>query len=76
MTLGELWRIGGDQPCNKNELRRNVLCFIFKEPWGPNHSWMGDTEEMTRVDQEKILYDFEVWDYSLDESMDSYEGTF
>ena len=48
LTTEELLKIGG--PCNKNELRRKVLCFICKEPWGLDHSCLSDTKGMTEVD--------------------------
>jgi len=42
------------QTCSKHELRRKGLCFICKETWGPNHSCLSNTEEMTPGGQEEI----------------------
>lgn len=76
MTQKELRRIGGDQPCNKNELKRKGICFICKGPWGPNHSCLSDTEEMTREDQQENPFDFQDEDSSsIGESVDFYEDT-
>lgn len=75
--IKEQWRrIGGDQPCNKNELRRKGICFNCKEPWKPNHSCLSDTEEIIGVGQEDIPSDFQDDNSSLDESMASYEDIY
>ena len=39
-TREELLQFGGSG--SRNELRRKGLCFICKEPWGPNHSCLRD----------------------------------
>lgn len=74
LTQEELRWIYGDQPCSKNELKRKGLCFICKEPWGPNHSYLRDVEEMVEVQQKDIPSVFQDENSSLDESMGSYEG--
>ena len=70
LTQEELQWIYGDQPCSKNELRKG-LCFICKEPWGPDHSCLRDAEEMAKVEQEDIPSVFQDEVFSLDESMGS-----
>ena len=73
LTREELLRFGGS--CNKNEMRRKGLCFVYKGPWEPDHSCLSDAEEMTAVEQEEIPSDFQGEDSSLDESMGSYDDT-
>lgn len=73
LTKEELLRFEGS--CSRNEMRRKGLCFICKGPWGPNHSCLSDTGEMTEVEQEDIPSDFQGGDSSLDESMGSYDDT-
>lgn len=73
LTREELLRIGGE--CDKNELRRKVLCFICKEPKRPDHSCLSDMEEMAEGDQEEVPFEFSNRDFSfIVESMGSYEG--
>lgn len=48
LTSEEMSKIGG--LCSKNELRRNSLCFTYREPWSPNHSCRVDMKEMEEVD--------------------------
>ena len=71
LTKEELLRFGGS--CNKNEMRRKGLCFVCKGPLGPDHSCLGDAEEVTEVAREDIPSNFQGEDSSLDESMGSYE---
>ena len=73
LTREELLRFGGS--CSKNELRRKGLCFICKEPWGPNNSCLSDVGEMTEVEHEEIPSNLQGEDSSWDESMDSYDDT-
>jgi len=54
---------------------RKGLCFIYKEPWGLDHSCLGDIEELTGVDQEEIPFDFQDEDSSLDGYMGSYKDS-
>lgn len=55
LTREELLRFAAS--CSRNELRRKGLCFICKEPWGPNHSCLSDIEDMTEVEQMDIPSD-------------------
>lgn len=48
----------GSKTYNKNEIRRRGLCFIYKGPWAPNHSCLGD-KETTRVEQLETPSDHE-----------------
>lgn len=64
------------QTRSRNELRRKGLCIVCKETWGPNHSCLSNTEEMTEGDQVEIPSDFPDEDSpSVIESMGFYEDT-
>lgn len=56
-------------------MRRKGIFFTYKKPWGLDHSCLGDTEKMTKVDKEADPSDFLDEDYSLVWSMNSYEDT-
>ena len=67
----ELLQFGGSY--NRNELRRKGLCFICKEPWGPDHSCLRDADEVAEVEQVDIPSVCQDEDSSSNESMGSYE---
>ena len=71
LTREELLQFGGSG--NKNELRRKGLCFIYKDPWGIDHSFLRDANDVAEVEQEDIPFVCEDEDSSSDESMGSYE---
>ena len=52
LTKEELLQFGGLG--SRNELRRKGLCFICKEPWGPDHSCLRDTDEVAKVEQADV----------------------
>ena len=58
---------------NRNEMRRKGLCFIFKEPWGLDHSCLRDADDVVETGQEGIPFVCQDEDSSSDESMGSYE---
>ena len=58
---------------SKNELRRKGLCFICKEPWGPDHSCVRDADEVAEVEQVGIPSVCQGEGSSSDESMGSVE---
>ena len=58
---------------SRNELRRKGLCFICKEPWGPDHSCVRDADEVAKVEQVDIPSVCQGEGSSSDESMGSVE---
>ena len=71
LTREERLQFGGSG--SKNELRRKGLCFICKEPWGPDHSCLRDANEVAEVKQVDVPSVCQDEDSSSDESMGSYE---
>ena len=71
MTREELLQFGGSG--SRNELRRKGLCFICKEPWGPDHSCVRDADEVAEVEQVDIPSVCQGEGSSSDESMGSVE---
>ena len=71
MTRQELLQFGGSG--SRNELRRKGLCFICKEPWGPNHSCLRDADDVAEAGQVGIPSVCQGEESSLDESMGSVE---
>ena len=72
LTREERLQFGG--PGSRNELRRKGICFICKEPWGPNHSCLRDADEVAEVEQGDTPSICQDEDSSSDESMGSYEN--
>ena len=71
LTREELLQFGGSG--SRNELRRKGLCFICKEPWGPDHSCLSDADDVAEVEQEGIPSVCQGDDSSLYESIGSVE---
>ena len=71
LTKEERLRFGGSG--SRNELRRKGLCFTCKEPWGPNHSCLRDTDDVAETRQKDIPFVCQVEGSSSDESMGSME---
>ena len=68
LTREELFQFGGS--CSRNELRKG-LCFICKEPWGPDHSCLRDADEVAEVEQVDVPSVCQDEDSSPNESMGS-----
>ena len=71
MTKEELLQFGGSG--SRNELRRKGLCFICKEPWGPDHSCLSDVVDVAEAEQKGIPFVCQGEDSSSNESMGSVE---
>ena len=54
LTREERLQFGGSG--SRNELRRKGLCFTCKEPWGPDHSCLRDTDDAAETGQEDIPF--------------------
>ena len=71
LTREELLQFGGVG--SKNELRRKGLCFICKEPSGPDHSCLSDADDVVEAEQKGTPSVCQDEDSSSDESMGSTE---
>ena len=69
LTKEEQLQFGGSG--SRNELRRKGLCFICKEPCGPDHSCLRDADEVAEVEQVDVPSVCQDEDSSSDESMGS-----
>ena len=74
LSREELLQFGGSRSIN--ELRRKGLCFICKEPWGPDHSCLSDADDVAEAKQKGIPSVCQDEDSSSGESTGSYEDAF